>query len=41
MQLLIEYILPNVLLFGSIYVFGKAVEHSVWYAICNYSELKQ
>ena len=41
MQLLIEYVLPNVLLFGSIYVFGRAAESAVWYAICNYSELKQ
>lgn len=41
MQLLIEYVLPNVLLFGSIYLFGKTTEHAVWYAICNYSELKQ
>lgn len=40
-QLLLEYILPNVLLFGGIYLFARAAEYTVWYAICNHKELKQ
>jgi hypothetical protein len=39
--LLLEYVLPNVLLFGGIYLFARAAEHTVWYAICNHKELKK
>lgn len=39
MQLLIDYVLPNVLLFGSIYLFGRAAQAAVWYAICNYKDI--
>ena len=41
MHLLTEYVLPNVLLFGSIYAFGRAAESAVWYVICNYNEIRK
>lgn len=41
MELLTYYVLPNVLLFGGIYLFGRAAQAAVWYAICNYAELKK
>jgi len=40
MKILIEYILPNVALFGSIYLLAKYVENSVWYWIENYEEAR-
>jgi|TARA_R110000851_G_scaffold119714_2_gene247587 hypothetical protein len=36
MQIFIEYVLPNVTLFGGIYILAKYVENSVWYYIENY-----
>jgi hypothetical protein len=39
MQLLTYYVLPNMLLFGGIYLFGRAAQAAVWYAICNYTEI--
>jgi hypothetical protein len=38
MQIFMEYILPNVALFGSIYLLAKYVENSVCYWIENYDE---
>jgi hypothetical protein len=38
MEILIYYILPNLALFGSIYVFAKLVEHASWYIVQNYDE---
>jgi len=40
MQIFLEYILPNVALFGSIYLLAKYVENSVWYWIENYEEAR-
>jgi hypothetical protein len=37
--LLLEYVLPNVLLFGSIYLLSRAAESAIWYAICNYKTI--
>jgi hypothetical protein len=39
MEILTHYILPNIALFGSIYLFAKAMEAAVWYGICNYNDL--
>jgi hypothetical protein len=33
MEILIYYVVPNVLLFGGIYAFSKLIEKSVWYVI--------
>jgi hypothetical protein len=38
MQILIHYVLPNVALFGGIYILAKYVENSVQYHIDNYEE---
>ena len=38
MEIVIEYILPNVALFGGIYLIATYVENSVWYWIENYDE---
>ena len=39
MELFVYYILPNVALFGSIYIVAKAAEHSAWYVIQHYDNL--
>jgi|AntAceMinimDraft_18_1070375.scaffolds.fasta_scaffold1374375_1 hypothetical protein len=39
MEILINYVLLNVALFGSICLFAKAVEHTAWYVICNYDSI--
>lgn len=38
MQIFVNYIIPNVMLFGGIYLVAKYVENSVWYYIENYDE---
>ena len=40
MEILTHYILPNIALFGSIYLFANAMEAVVWYGITNYDRLK-
>lgn len=39
MELFVYYILPNIVLFGSIFVVAKTAEHSAWYMIENYNEI--
>lgn len=36
-----EYIIPNILLFGGIYIFGKIAENTMWHIINNYNEIKK
>lgn len=36
MEILLHYVLPNVVLFGTLYVIGKAFENTVWWVIENY-----
>lgn len=36
---MLEIILLNVLMFGSLYMIAKAVERAAWYVICNSNEL--
>jgi hypothetical protein len=38
MQIFTHYVLPNVALFGGIYLLAKYVENSVQYYIDNYDE---
>jgi hypothetical protein len=40
MEIFVYYVLPNVLLFGGIYLFARAAEYAVWYGIENYHKLK-
>lgn len=35
----LEYILPNVLLFGGLYALGKGLERWMWFMIENYDQL--
>lgn len=39
MEIFVYYILPNIVLFGSLYLLGKTVETATWYLIENYSSL--
>jgi hypothetical protein len=36
METLVYYVLPNVAMFGSLYLVAKGIEHATWYVICNY-----
>lgn len=38
---MLEIILLNVLMFGSLYMIAKAVERATLYAICNYDKLSE
>ena len=39
MEILINYVLPNIALFGGIYLFAKGIEKASWYVICNYENI--
>jgi hypothetical protein len=39
MEILVYYVLPNIALFGSIYLVAKLFERSSWYVISNYNRL--
>ena len=39
MEILVNYILPNIVFFGTIYLFAKAIEYAVWYGITNYDNI--
>ena len=39
MELFLYYVLPNVVLFGLIYVIAKLAESASWYVIENYDNL--
>jgi hypothetical protein len=37
-ELILHYIVPNVLMFGTLYAVGLAIEKTVWYTILAYCE---
>ena len=39
MEFVINYILPNVVLFGGIYIAAKSIEAATWYSMCNYDAI--
>lgn len=39
MELFVYYILPNIVLFGGIFILAKVIERSTWYVIENYDSL--
>lgn len=39
MEILIYYVLPNIVLFGSLYALAKIAEHVSWWTIENYREI--
>ena len=41
MELFLYYVLPNIVLFGSLYVIAKLAEKYVWWFIVNYDDLQE
>jgi hypothetical protein len=41
MELFLYYVLPNIVLFSSIYVIAKLAEKTVWWFIVNYDDLQE
>ena len=39
MEILVNYVLPNIALFGGIYLFAKSIEKASWHVICNYGNI--
>lgn len=39
MEILVYYVVPNVALFGGIYMFAKVCENAAWKVIINYDRL--
>lgn len=39
MEILVYYVVPNIALFGGIYLLAKGMEHAVWQLICNYDTI--
>ena len=39
MELILYYILPNIVMFGSLYLLAKGIEYAVWQFICNYDTI--
>lgn len=39
MEIVINYILPNAVMFGGIYAMAKLFEQATWYFICNYNDI--
>lgn len=41
MEIFVYYVLPNVVLFGTLYVIGKAFENTVWLMIEKWDDLEK
>ena len=39
MEILINYILPNAVMFGGLYLAAKGIEAASWYFICNHDAI--
>lgn len=39
MEIVINYILPNAVMFGGLYLAAKGIEAASWYVICNYDAI--
>ena len=39
MEILVNYLIPNFVLFGGIFTFAKGIEYASWYLICNYDTI--
>lgn len=39
METLVYYVLPNIVLFGGLYLVAKGTERASWYIICNYETI--
>lgn len=40
-EILVYYVLPNVALFGGLYMIAKYVENATWHYIENYDEIQK
>ena len=38
MEIIVYYVLPNVIMFGGLYALGKAIEHASWKFIVWYAD---
>jgi hypothetical protein len=41
MEIFIYYVIPNVIMFGSLYLMAKTLEAFTWYAICDYEKMME
>lgn len=41
MEIFIYYVLPNLVMFGGLFIIGKLVERSSWYVIENWDTLEK
>ncbi len=39
MEILVYYVMPNIALFGGIYLLAKGIERAFWYFIINYDNI--
>lgn len=39
LEIILWYVLPNVALFGGLYLLSKSIERSVWFFIENYTDI--
>jgi hypothetical protein len=39
MEILIYYVIPNIVLFGSIFLISMGIERASWYIVCNYETI--
>lgn len=39
MEILVYYVVPNIALFGGIYLLAKGMEHAFWHFINNYDNI--
>ena len=39
MEILLYYVLPNIALFGGIYIVARAAEQAAWHFISNYDTI--
>ncbi len=39
MEIFVYYVLPNIALFGGVYLLAKAFEHAAWHFITNYDNI--
>lgn len=39
LEIILWYVLPNIVLFGGLYFLGKGIEKLVWFIIENYDDI--
>lgn len=41
MEIFVNYVLPNIVMFGGLYLVAQGVETASWYVISNYETLME